>query len=302
MTFQDVENARKIYWDKLRARLIVSIIVSVIICALLFIIGSSNFFYVAIFIPVIFSIAVVIIVLVTRKEAVAYRKAYKGYFVEQSLQNIFTDLSYTHESGLDPNILRATGMINTGDVYTSNDLTIAKYKEVGFVQADAHIQREDTDSDGNTTYYTIFKGRFMIFEFPKKFNFKLELVGKKFRAYRIPGKDSKNNREMSKVQTESNEFNHTFKIFAQDGFETFYLLDPAIMVKIQNIAERYNHKILFGFLENKMLVAIDDGKDSFEPPRAFKPIDEKAELKKVATEIKVITDFVDELSLAPIFS
>ena len=296
MTFQDVENARKIYWDKLKARLIVSIIVSVVICALLFIIGSSNFFYVAIFIPVIFSIAVVIIALATRKEAAAYRKAYKGYFVEQSLQNIFTDLSYNHEAGLSSDVLKATGMVNTGDVYTSNDLTIAKYKEVGFVQADAHIQREDTDSDGNTTYYTIFRGRFMIFEFPKKFNFKLELVGKKFRAYRIPGKDSENNREMSKIQTESNEFNRTFKIFAQDGFETFYILDPAIMVKIQSIAERYNRKILFGFLDNKMLVAIDDGKDSFEAPRCSRPINEKAEFEKVASGIKIITDFVDVIS------
>lgn len=296
MTFQDVETARKNYWDKLRARLIVSIIVSVVICALLFIIGSSNFFYVAIFIPVIFSIAVVIIVLVTRKEAAAYRKAYKGYFVEQSLQNIFTDLSYTHESGLDPNILRATGMINTGDVYTSNDLTIAKYKEVGFVQADAHIQREDTDSDGNTTYYTIFKGRFMIFEFPKKFNFKLELVGKKFRAYRIPGKDSKNNREMSKVQTESNEFNHAFKIFAQDGFESFYLLVPDVIAKIEDIAKRYNYKLLLGFYDNKLVVALDDGKDAFEPPKFTKPINEKQEMAKVRDDIKVITDFVDVIS------
>ena len=296
MTFQDVETARKNYWDKLKTKLIISVVISVAAGALFSIGGSSAFFYIAIFVPVIFSVAIVLTIFLTRQEATAYRKAYKGYFVEQSFQKIFTDLSYNHESGLDPNILRVTGMINTGDIYTSNDLTVAKYKKVGFTQADAHIQREQTDSDGNTTYYTIFKGRFMIFEFPKKFNFKLELVGKKFRAYRIPGKDSNNNRKMSKIQTESNEFNHTFKIFAQDGFETFYILDPAIMVKIQNIAERYNHKILFGFLDNKMLVAIDDGKDSFEPPRCSRPIDEKTEFEKVASGIKVITDFVDVIS------
>jgi hypothetical protein len=194
-------------------------------------------------------------------------------------------------------------MINTGDVYSSNDLTIAEYKKVGLAQADVHIQNETTDSEGHTHYVTIFKGRFMIFEFPKQFNFKLELVGKKFRAYSVPKRDSGTGRKMVKINTESDEFNHTFKIFGQDGFEAFYLLDPAMIVKIQAIAEHYNGRILFGFLDNKMLVAIDDGKDSFEPPRwPSKPIDEKTEMKKVSDEIKVITDFVDVLSLAPIFS
>ena len=302
MTFQDVETARKIYWDKLKTRLGISAIISVVAGVVLSIGNRSAILYAIILTLVIFSLAAGITVFLTRKEATAYRKAYKGYFVEQNFQKIFTDLSYNHQAGLDPNLLNATEMINTGDVYTSNDLTVGKYQKVGFTHADAHIQREQTDSDGDTTYYTIFKGRVMIYEFPKKFNFKLELIGKKFRASKVPSKDYATGRKMVKIQTESNEFNHTFKIFGQDGFETFYLLDPARIAKIQAIADRYNHKILFGFLDNQMLVAIDDGKDSFEPPRASKPIDEKAELKKVATEIKVITDFVDELSLAPIFS
>lgn len=302
MTFQDVETARKTYWDKLKTRLGVSAITSVVAGVVLSIGGRSAILYAVIITFVVFSLAAGITVFLTRKEASAYRKAYKGYFVEQNFQKIFTGLSYSHQAGLDPAVLDATEMITTGDLYNSNDLTVAKYQKVGFAQADAHIQRENVDQDGNVTYYTIFKGRVMIFEFPKKFNFKLELIGKKFHAYRVPSKDYATGRKMVKIDTESNEFNHTFKIFAQDGFETFYLLDPARIAKIQAIADRYNRKILFGFLENKMLVAIDDGKDSFEPPRAFKSIDEKAELKKVATEIKVITDFVDELSLAPIFS
>lgn len=302
MTFSDVETARKTYWDKLKSRLGISAVISVVAGGVLSIGGRSAIMYAVVIAFIVFSLAAGITIFLTRKEAIAYRKAYKGYFVEQNFQKIFTDLSYTHEGGLDPEALDATGMINTGDVYTSNDLTIARYKKVGFAQADVHIQREQTDSEGKTTYYTIFKGRVMIFEFPKKFNFKLELIGKKFHAYQIPGKDHETNRKMSKIQTESNEFNHTFKIFAQDGFETFYLLDPARIAKIQALADRYDRKLLLGFLDNQLLVAIDDGKDSFEPPRASRPINEKTEMQKVESEIKVITDFVDDLSLAPIFS
>ena len=45
-----------------------------------------------------------------------------------------------------------------------------------------------------------------------------------------------------------------------------------------------------------MLVALDDGKDAFEPPKFTKPIDEKQEMAKVREDIKVITDFVDVIS------
>ena len=296
MTFADVETARIAYAEKSKKYLLTSSIIAVAIGLITSLTSHTVLLYGIVFGVVIFSFGAGITIFLTRKEAVLYRKAYKGYFVEQNLKKIFTDLTYSHQSGISASLLSSTGMVNTGDVYSSNDLTIARYKNTGFMQADVHIQTESTDSDGNTTYTTIFKGRFMIFEFPKKFNFKLELIGKKFRASRVPIKDQTTGRKMVRVQTESTEFNHIFKIFGQDGFETFYILDPALIVKIQAIAERYKCKVLFGFYDNKMLVGIDDGKDSFEPPKAYKPINEKQEMQKVASDIKVITNFVDAIS------
>lgn len=46
-----------------------------------------------------------------------------------------------------------------------------------------------------------------------------------------------------------------------------------------------------------LIIALNDGKDSFEPPKASKPIDERAELAKIHADIKIITDFVNQLSL-----
>ena len=296
MKFEDVETARKTYAEKSKKYLLTSGIIAVAIGLITSATSRTVLLYGIVFGIVVFSFGAGITIFLTRKEANMYKKAYKGYFIEQNLKKIFTNLTYSHQSGISSSLLYSTGMINTGDVYSSNDLTIARYKNIGFIQADAHIQTESTDSDGNTTYTTIFKGRFMIFEFPKKFNFKLELIGKRFHAYRVPGKDKTTGRKMVKIQTESTEFNHTFKIFGQDGFETFYILDPALIVKIQAIAERYKRKVLFGFYDNKMLVGIDDGKDSFEPPKAYRPINEKQEMEKVASDIKVITDFVDAIS------
>ena len=296
MKFEDVETARKAYLEKSRKYLLTAAAVAVVLGLITSIGSRAAILYGTIFALVIFSLGAGITIFATRKEAFHYKKAYKAYFVEQNLHKIFTDVVYDHQKGLPASLLNATGMINTSDVFSSNDLTIAKYKKIGFSQADATIQNKSTDSDGNTTYTTIFKGRFMIFEFPKKFNFKLELVGKRFHAYRVPAKDKTTGREMKRKETESTEFNRAFKIYGQDGFETFYLLDPARIAKIQAISDHYKNKVLIGFYDNKMLVALDDGKDSFEPPRASKPINEAEEMQKVASSIKVITDFVDVIS------
>lgn len=304
MKFEDVENIRAQYKDKI-------VKYSLISMAILLVVGTIAFFTVsgahvsvitvlpAIFMAAFFALVItaVIVAVATRKEAVAYKKAYKAYFVEQNLARTFTDLRYNHNAGLNKQVLKDTQMINTGDRYSSNDLTMGKYKDVEFTQADVHIEVESTDSDGNTTYTTIFRGRFMIFEFPKKFNFKLEVFSKFFGARMIPGKNPQTGRKFERFEVESTEFNKKFKIYAEDGFETFYLLDPAFIAKIEKLGAEYNKKMILCFIDNKLYVGLNEGKDSFEPPRPFKPIDEEVELEKIHKDIKVITDFVDELSL-----
>lgn len=296
MKFEDVETARKIYFKKSQKCLLVSAGIAIALGVIASISSRESIFQGIVFAVIMFTFGAGIAIFLTRKEATAYKKAYKAYFVEQNLHKIFTDVVYDHQKGLPSSWVSATDMINTGDIFSSNDLTMAKYKKIGFTQADATIQTVSTDSDGNTTYTTIFKGRFMIFEFPKKFDFKLELIGKRFHAYQVPGKDKSTGRKMERKETESTEFNRAFKIYGQDGFETSYLLNPAMIAKLKDISTFYKNRVLIGFYDNKMLVAINDGKDSFEPPRPTRPINESEEMQKVASSIKVITDFVDIIS------
>lgn len=240
-------------------------------------------------------VSATIIAFATSKDATAYRHAYKTYFVEQSLATIFTNLRYNHAAGLDEKLLRASGFINTGDVYHSNDLIAARYRDIGLIQADAHIQTKYTDSDGHTHYTTIFRGRFLLFEFPRQFSFRLELIGRKFHAAKIPKKTA-SGRKMTRLSTESTEFNKTFKIYAEDGFEAYYLLDPAYIDKIQSLASQYHDNLFLGFLDNVLIIGLNDGKDAFEPPRPKLPLDEQAELARISSDIKVITDLVDLLA------
>ncbi len=226
-----------------------------------------------------------------------YNEAYKIYFIKRSLEKVFTNLQYNHATGL-PRLFTMSVM-SGGDRYHSNDLVMATYNDINFIQADVHTEREhrSRDSHGHTStsYTTIFRGRFLVFEFKRDFNFRLELFGKKFPGARLTtGEDGK---KYKKFETESVEFNRRFNIYAQDGFEAFYILDPSFMEKIQEIGALYNDNILFGFIDKKMYVAINDNNDSFEPPRPDKFVDEKTELARVEKDIKTIVQFVDKLAL-----
>lgn len=218
-----------------------------------------------------------------------YARAYKAYFVEKSLAEVFTDLSYAHDRGLEREVIWATGMIAAGNEYSSNDLVVGKYKDVAFSQADVYIG--NSDDDGHTKY---FKGRWMIFEFPKSFSFRLKIRERGFLTHTAlrPG-----GHKLKRIEVESPEFNKMFKIYAEDGFEAFYLLDPALLDGIVQLGRNYAGKIMLGFADNRLHVALYDNKNAFEPPMALKTLDEQAELAKVKGEISVVTDFIDKLRL-----
>lgn len=298
MNFETVEKARLAYAEKLKRGLIIG----VVIIAVIITIGMSSGGGIGI-VGVVFFLAFFVVstyfvfnYFLYKNERINYRKAYKGYFVEQNMKRIFTDLKYDHELGIPITVPASTGMIRTGDRFYSNDFTAGKYHNVGFSQADVTIQEEHTDSDGDTYYTTIFKGRWMVFEFPKKFAYRIEVVQKGFPAKKVP-KTGRNGRKFEKQNIESSTFHKKFKIYAEDGFETFYVLDPALIDHIETLSNNYKGKLLLCFVDNKLHVGLHDNKDAFEPPSPLKKINEQEESEKINRELKTITDFVDFLKL-----
>ena len=232
-----------------------------------------------------------------RHSMAAYKAAYKSYMIYRSLSEVFENLKYYPDHGMPPAIVST--VMTTGDRYHSNDFMTATYKDINFTQADVHTEErhETRDSDGHThtTYTTIFKGRFLIFDFKRDFSFRMQVIGKRFIGARLHRFGNEN--KFKKIETESNEFNKQFKVYAQDGFEAFYILDPAFIEKIQAIGTYYDNRILFSFADKKLIVAVNDGNDSFEAPQPAKFTDEAAERQRISGDIMTIVQFVDKLSL-----
>jgi hypothetical protein len=305
MDFESVEAARIKYRNKIIGFTSAVVISFLLIAITAVIFANTNgdlantLMISSMVVPLLSIVAMVLIsffVIAARNDFITYKRTYKGFFIEQALLQVFTDLHYNHESGIDKQILDSTGMINTGDKFFSNDLTTGKYKNVPFTQADVDIQVKKSERD-NDLYSSIFLGRFMIFEFPKKFNFRVMIVSKSLDAQNVINNSTRSGRKFSKFEVESSNFNKQFKLYAEDGFEAFYLLDPAFVASIEDLGDKYGKKIILVFADNRLYIGLNEGKDSFEPPRPFRPIDKDAEVAKVAGEIKIITDFVDGLSL-----
>ena len=230
-----------------------------------------------------------------------YRTAFKAAFVERSLRSAFTSLYYEPSQGISYDTIAATKMMYMGDRFHSEDYVHASYRDVRFEQSDVHIQDEhhSTDSKGHssTHYVTIFRGRWMIFDFNKEFRAKVQIVQKGFPTAKRKRFFGKKETLFQKVETESETFNQQFQVYAQNEHDAFYILTPAFMERVQNLTAHNKGKLMFCFIGNRLHIAINDNKDSFEPGSIFKPIDEEKATRKIREEIEGITQFIDELSL-----
>ena len=221
-----------------------------------------------------------------------YRE-FKNSCVLGGLKNIFSDVEYNSSKGFSEDFIRKVGMLDTGDSFESNDYISGKYKNIGFEQSDIHIQEvhEEKDSDGNVekVWETTFLGRVMVFDFNKKFKANLQVVSRGFDAGAFASVGSI-------VKLEDVEFNRDFIVYAQDEHEAFYILTPQFMEKIKNITDKLNCGISFCFFDSKLHIAVDNNYDSFEC-NILKPLDENEVKDSILKDIKLITDFVDELNL-----
>ena len=289
MSVEELEIVRKKAVNKVLIGIVITIIIDIIICLLTKIIFFAFF---------IFILGLAVTMIASNKSTNEFNKAFKKVFVLKALQSTFDNLIYESEKGLDEDIIRNTQMMDMGDVYRSNDLISATYKNINVIQADVHIkeQRETTDSDGHTqtTYVTIFMGKWMIFDFNKKFKANLQVCQKGF--YNAVVNNWGTTTKYQKVMMEDQEFNNNFRIYAQSEHEAFYILTPSLMEKIKKLASSISGQILLCFIDNKLHVGVQNNKDSFEHS-IFKKINEEEVMNEISKDIKLITSFVDELDL-----
>lgn len=296
----DTKDLKDIQNEVLKKSKIIDTVIFIIWAIIMFLLYKKGvnlqaFFFVTVFMMVI---RMFIKYIFLNKQITEFNNGFKNKYVLSSLNKIFTDLKYFPDRGLDYSVIANTRMMDMGDRYSSNDYFEGKYKNVNVKQADVHIEEEQqtTDSDGHTTttWVTIFEGKWMIFDFNKTFTANVQVSQKGFGNSRVNNWGEKN--KYKKVEMEDTEFNKMFKIYAQNEHDAFYILTPALMEKIKNLARTVSGKLLLCFINNELHIGLYNYKDSFEHS-VYKKIDEEKINDDISKDIKIITNFVDELDL-----
>ena len=220
-----------------------------------------------------------------------FKSNFKEVFVVKALESVFFDFEYEQNKGIDKSAIKSTNMMQLGDRYSSKNLIRGKYKGVYLEQSDIHIEQCYETKDG-PEWETLFKGRWMIFDFNKNFKANVLVKQSKFRNSKGHGVFS----NLHKIVTEDESFNKQFRVYTPDDHEAFYILTPSLMEKIKDVANGIDGSLIFCFVDNKLHVGINNHKESFNHS-ILKRVDASKVERKIGSDIKLITDFVDKLSL-----
>ena len=272
-----------------------------ILLLIIFLIKLKEFLLIVI-VPVIFLEVIIAIIIIdnvkyhiNNQNIEIFNKEFKNIFILNALNKQFTNLEFNPQKGFSEDFVNKIGIIDTGDRFYSNDYIKGMYNNLKIEASDMHIEEveevEDDEGNKKEVWHTTFRGKLLIFDFNKRFKANLQVANYFFGAINIPL-----DKKTFIVKMEDIEFNKTFRVYAESEHEAFYILTPHFMEKIKNVNQKLQCGLMLGFVENKLYIAVDNHKDSFEW-NVFEPIDEQTIEKDTLKDIKIITDFVNDLDL-----
>ena len=234
--------------------------------------------------------------LVVNKSLKEYRNYYKTTYVYSLVKQVIPDAVYEPEYGFSREMISQTGLMSMGNIFKSEDYIRGTYNNVAFERSDLLIQNETQDSEGHSSTTTYLRGRWMVFESNKNFTADLQIIQNGFGyARKRTGFFTKKTERRHAFKTEDAQFNKMFKCFCQNEVEAFYLLTPGVMQGLMRLASQSDGKIMVGFVDNQLHVAINSHKDHLEPPIYHSPND--SDIMEIQREIDAVTSFVKGMNL-----
>lgn len=220
-----------------------------------------------------------------RKKYVSF---YKENFVASVVENLYDNVVYQAAKRISTSVIEAANMVKIGNTVNGDDYISAQYRDIDFVHCDLHIQNL-AHKNIRTNKNTYFKGKWMYFDFHKDFS-KYVIIRENTEMFEKTSHSCDNG---EKIMFESVDFNDEFDVYATDQHTAFYLLTPHFIESLRKLRDKTNGQLILGFIDGKLHIAINSGKNTLEPS-IIKKIDEDYILS-IQQELQVINDFIDEL-------
>ncbi len=237
-----------------------------------------------ILIPIVFIFAITAIIKgssaskIKESPTYKYKKLFKEKIIVPLITNVFEGATYSPEAGWTREQYKEAGYRDWIDRYSSEDLIVAPMKlkegvETKMEFCEVHTEREDRDSDGNTSYVTIFYG-----------------LASKMKIDKNIGTDVYIKRNWSagssKVKLDSPEFEKKFDVEAEDQIMAVRLLTADVMAEMVDMYEKYKYSFEIHVIHDTIYMRVYTG-EVFEP-NIFKDSMEYQTLEKYYNVIEAM--------------
>ncbi|MCF6173059.1 MAG: DUF3137 domain-containing protein [Campylobacteraceae bacterium] len=230
-----------------------------------------------------------------------YTKEFKNRVIKPLIGAIDKNLKYAQNAHVPQFKFINSGIFTQiPDRVEGNDYISGAIDDINIELSDIHAQKEHTDSKGRKSWSTIFQGLFIISVFNKNFHGKTvilpdsaqnafgELIGNWLQSHNI------NRNELIKM--DNPEFEKEFVVYGSDQIEARYILNHTLMSRLLEFKKKTKHKLYVSFVSEKIFIAIDYGKDLFEPAIFRTLLDYKVAMEYVQT-LHLAIGVVKELKL-----
>lgn len=290
---QQVEELRNQYYQYIKKNLLILGIVELTIFVLsLLLTFITHLVFNGIVSLMVYSFCMISIVIAIKssKYKRQYRMLYKQEFVQSVLNELFENVKYDYEKGFTRQEVSNMNLIQSGNLFSSEDLIEASYHGVHFRQAEVTIRNKNNSNKSSSTV-TYFSGHIYEFAFPKDFMFDLYVRSRDF------SHTASIDRSFQKIKLESVDFNKRFEVFTRDEHTAFYILTPQFMEKLIMIQDLYKGQISLQFRRNTLYLATNTNFDALELPKGNAPLVYEEERNRITGQLQTIINFVDWLQL-----
>jgi hypothetical protein len=276
LNFDNLEQSRKNF---VKATFIVVIAIFLLFLIAIFF-NAIRFLPIIIF-PILF-IAILIIVL--NPNITKYNKLYKNTIISTLINEYDPNLNYEPQQKF-PRELYNDAEFERYDIFHSDDYIYGKIDGLFDIQiGDILTEDESTDSDGNTTRYTIFKGIFSAAKL-KNISGKIKIRSDKgFLGRLIPNKNL--------MSMDSQEFEKYFDVYSDNKILAMRILTSDIMDFLIKFKKENNINFEITLKDDKIYIRIHSSTPMFEGSIFKNPLD-KAVLAKYYNYL----DFICKLNI-----
>ncbi len=242
-------------------------------------------------------------IFVTYNQKSEYRNNFKSNVVAQIVKLYNPEWQYRFDSSISQKDYERSRLFPQHcDRYTGDDLVTGEIEKTDFQFSELHTQYKQVTygSKGQRQehWVTIFRGLFMHADFNKNFSGTTYVLPDT--AERLLGSFGQSLQKLSSrgdlVKLENVEFEKLFVVYSSDQVEARYILTPAIMEAMVDLAKRFGRSVFFSFVGSRIYFARSFSEPLFEP-NLFRSGVNYSDLKEMFELFGMISVLVQELSL-----